>query len=237
MRLGFFFVHFPANVSVNPYTASCDRVAADVEEPAGRATLTTIKQRCLPAAGVRDGTAQIAGQSLFCCQNPSKVNHLTSISRDSSAVLGKKNGSKMSLEWHDRLQVDGALIDKQHQQLFALCERLPAQESSGNPANQRDLHEILNDFAVLLSSHFAHEEALLEWNRCPDFAAHQREHMEIQERLADLLCDCLQSTVDLMALQGILKDYLNRHIIDWDLKDKAFLTSSLAAGSSAIAAI
>lgn len=137
----------------------------------------------------------------------------------------------MSLEWHDLLQVDGAQIDKQHQQLFALCERLPVQESTGNPVTLRDPHEILNDFAALLSSHFAHEEALLEANRCPDLIEHRREHMEIQERLADLLCDCLRSTVDQQALQGILKDYLSRHIIDWDLKDKAFLTSNLEAGS------
>ena len=75
----------------------------------------------------------------------------------------------------------------------------------------------------------------MEANRCPDFSAHQREHMEIQERLADLLCDCLRSSVDLMALQGILMDYLSRHIVDWDLKDIAFLTTCSVTGSSVTA--
>lgn len=136
---------------------------------------------------------------------------------------GKKNGLKMSLKWHESLQVDGSQIDKQHQQLFALCDRLPEQASPGSPAANRDLHEILNDFATLLSSHFAHEEALLAQNRCPSLIAHQREHMEIQERLADLLCSCMSCRLDLPALQGIIKDYLGRHIVEWDLRHKDFL--------------
>lgn len=134
----------------------------------------------------------------------------------------------MSLEWHDRLQVDGAQIDKQHQQLFALCDRLPVQASTSNPAVLRDWHEILNDFATLLNSHFAHEEALLEMNRCPGLVEHQREHMAIQEQLANLLCSCMSSGVDLRSLQEIIKNYLGRHIADWDLKDKAFLNVSPA---------
>lgn len=129
----------------------------------------------------------------------------------------------MSLKWHDGLEVDGAQIDKQHQQLFALCEHLLATAGTGSPGSDRDLHEILNDLAALLSSHFAHEEALLEQNRCPSLVEHQREHMEIQERLADLLCNCMSCRLDLPALQGIIKDYLSRHIVVWDLKDKTFL--------------
>lgn len=134
----------------------------------------------------------------------------------------------MSLEWHDRLQVDGAQIDKQHQQLFALCDCLPVQTSTGNPPVHRDIHEILNDFAALLNSHFAHEEMLLELNRCPGLVEHQREHMAIQEQVADLLCSCMSSGIDLRLLQEIIKNYLGTHIVDWDLKDKAFLTSAVA---------
>lgn len=134
----------------------------------------------------------------------------------------------MSIEWHDRLQVDGAQIDKQHRQLFALCDCLPAQASTGTPAAHRDLHEILNDFAALLNSHFADEEALLELNKCPGLIEHQREHIAIQEQVADLLCSCMSRGVDLHSLQAIIKNYLGTHIVDWDLKDKAFLTNAVA---------
>ena len=71
------------------------------------------------------GLLRLLGSPFFVVLSSSNVIHLTAFSRRQSKVSRKKNGSKMSLEWHDHLQVDGAQIDKQHQQLFALCERLP----------------------------------------------------------------------------------------------------------------
>lgn len=125
-------------------------------------------------------------------------------------------------QWTDSLRVGEGRIDQQHQQLIALCNRLSTLPECTSEDARRGYHEILNDLAVLLHDHFNCEEVLLERNRRPNFVAHRQEHLQFQEKLGMLLCNSCGGSLDFQGLQKIFENYINQHLVEWDLPDKAY---------------
>lgn len=127
------------------------------------------------------------------------------------------------LQWTDSLRVGDDSINRQHQQLIALCARLSTLVESTSNDTRREYHELLNDLASLLHEHFDGEEALLERNRSPNLFAHRQAHLWFQEKLGTLLCDSFGDNLDFAALQQLLEGYISQHLMEWDQLDKAYL--------------
>lgn len=126
------------------------------------------------------------------------------------------------LQWTDSLRVGDDSINRQHQQLIALCNRFTRLAESSSKEAHGEYHEILNDLAGLLHEHFRCEEALLERNQSPNLAEHRQEHLRFHEQLATLLCDSFGDNLDFAALQQLLEGYISQHIVEWDQSDKAY---------------
>lgn len=119
------------------------------------------------------------------------------------------------LKWSDDYSVGDAEIDRQHQDLFSLIDRLEDQDL--------DISAMAVTFEKLdiyVREHFAAEEELLKACNYDDLEAHLRQHDEFREWLETARASFKSSNPDQMAighnLQVFLRDWLLSHILHAD---------------------
>jgi len=87
------------------------------------------------------------------------------------------------LQWQPRFSLHVEELDRQHQKLFDLVNRL--HRSIGEECDHLGLSELLDAMTEYLHEHFNAEERYLANH--PNFAAHKYEHVQFMEKTLDFL--------------------------------------------------
>lgn len=90
----------------------------------------------------------------------------------------------MQVAWTPDLEIGVALIDEQHQQLFARAAAFLAATERGE--GEDHVLETLGYLAGYAATHFEAEEALMRDSGYPELAAHVREHKAFHGTLHEL---------------------------------------------------
>ena len=126
-------------------------------------------------------------------------------------------------EWIPRLEVHVAVIDAQHQQLFAWINRLWDAYQIEDETELKAVLGFLVEYAVL---HFSTEEALMDQARFPSADAHKDLHREFKAKVAEFeqrQAAAFHSVTP--ELLEYLLEWLVGHIAHEDRKLGAFLVS------------
>lgn len=122
--------------------------------------------------------------------------------------------------WKEDYRVGDALIDSQHQYLFALANDLV--ESKSKPQ--------LTDNAMKLfryvREHFDHEEAVMRRTGYPAYREHVAMHEDLINQLSAISRDINDDRWSVANLQQFMNDWVSVHIAEMDTK----LVNSLQRG-------
>lgn len=126
--------------------------------------------------------------------------------------------------WQPEFALGEETIDAQHQQLFALLDKLYGAISSGERKEFLQMTFLfLADYA---KDHFAYEEALMEESGFPDAAMHRAEHQRFREDLKLYEQDFLKTgdtSGPLINLIGHISEWLVYHILNVDMQMGIYL--------------
>lgn len=126
------------------------------------------------------------------------------------------------LKWSEDYSVGDAEIDAQHQQLFALIDRLEDHDLDASA-----LSITFDKLKTYVQEHFRDEEALLEDCNYPDLEAHKRLHLEFEDWIttARESFRCNPDTAHVVGgnLQVFLRDWMLAHILKADQAYKNYI--------------
>jgi len=132
----------------------------------------------------------------------------------------------MRFEWNDSYSVHDKDIDKHHQRLFEILNRLSI---SLDDKNTKDtVYHIIDDLFDYATYHFAYEEEIMEQVRYPQLEAHKKAHLLFTSKLKEVANDYLVNyeSLESFEIYEMLVQWLKVHILDMDqtltdyLKDK-----------------
>jgi len=129
----------------------------------------------------------------------------------------------MLIKWCDAYATGNSLVDHQHQSLFAAINAFDeAMEAGLAPARMDEMLSFLERYA---REHFATEEFLMVRVQFPELAPHKTEHDRLLLRVKFIrqLRDQDASLVPPEGLGKFLGDWLQNHILTWDLALFAYL--------------
>lgn len=128
--------------------------------------------------------------------------------------------------WNDKLSVENDVLDRDHQQIIALINELYEAILAGH--GKDCVADIIDRLAVLVTQHYAREEALFMNSGYPDAAAHKREHDAMRCWAADLRERIRQGTAVAPSLEVMnhLKDWLYEHQLGADQKYIPYLAAA-----------
>lgn len=120
------------------------------------------------------------------------------------------------IEWKDDYNIGIDEIDRQHQQLVALINRLAQAEDEGGM-----IAYVFDDLDLYVKEHFRAEEELLRKNGYADFQAHKEEHRTFEEWLGAVRqsFNLGGSSAHLIAqsMNAYLRNWLINHILESDM--------------------
>jgi hemerythrin len=111
-----------------------------------------------------------------------------------------------AFEWHDEYRIGVAHIDDQHEQLFAIANRLH---------DDLDVFQLQEELMRLYSytrEHFSAEEALMREAEYPEYARHQRAHEALIEALNVRAKQVVRDPEQLPLLRKFLAKWISDHI-------------------------
>jgi hemerythrin-like metal-binding protein len=113
--------------------------------------------------------------------------------------------------WSDTYSLEHPQIDREHQALFAMAEKLhQAMLDGSGAAVLRDLLARLINYTQV---HFSHEEALMRQHAYPGIDAHVAEHRKLAEQVVELQRKHAAGKLTLtMETMQFLRDWLDHHI-------------------------
>ncbi|MBU3916292.1 bacteriohemerythrin, partial [bacterium] len=127
-------------------------------------------------------------------------------------------------QWRDEYSVQVHKMDKQHQKLFSIGEKLSSAIDSTNmkPMIERAL-EFLVDYTKV---HLTEEEALMALYNYPELDSHRKKHKKLTEQVLELQAQYKKDSVKLDAtFFDFFRDWIITHILAEDRKYSGFLNS------------
>lgn len=132
------------------------------------------------------------------------------------------------LIWTDAIRVDIDVLDKDHQVLISLLNRVMLRS-----ANDDDIDDVISQLLDYTHDHFKREEAILQAAEFPGFQTHLALHNKLIHDL-NLYRDAWQqhhSRENLIQLRKFMKDLLFNHILNEDKKYASFCKRKGLCGS------
>ncbi len=164
------------------------------------------------AAGIHESSAAFEQLTALAVQ-------LGELIRDMQASQGD-----VLMSWSASLSVGVREIDRQHQKLVELLNRLYAAMKSGQ--GQDTLGKLLGELVDYTVHHFGHEEKLFARHGYPEAKAHAREHEALKAKVGEFAAAFkagkAQITTDIL---NFLKNWVINHIKGTDKKYAPFLNS------------
>ena len=87
-------------------------------------------------------------------------------------------------EWSDHLKINHEEIDRQHQGLVALLDKMYVALSHGR--GNKVIGVILIDLSLYIKTHFAAEEKLMRIHKYPQYEVHKKEHEALAREVVGL---------------------------------------------------
>jgi hemerythrin len=132
------------------------------------------------------------------------------------------------LAWNDSFLIGIPEIDKQHEHMFDILNRVEAAMQAGG--QKRDVIRTLSELASYTRYHFSAEENLMRASGFPGTAEHVRRHQTMQSQAEDYTDDIYAGrTVVMLKLLAALKDGLSHHILEDDHRFASYYLRSNAA--------
>jgi hemerythrin len=124
--------------------------------------------------------------------------------------------------WDESFSVHNAEMDKQHQNLFDLTNKL--QDAMGQRKGNEILPEVFDSLVKYTVGHFAAEEALLQKYNYPDLGNHKHLHADLIKQVSELQKKFQAGNLSIsIETSNFLKQWLQNHIKEADQKYGAFL--------------
>jgi hemerythrin len=128
------------------------------------------------------------------------------------------------LQWDEKFSVGIPELDREHQQLVAMINKLHDAMKSGQ--GKGTLPQVINDLADYALKHFSHEEQLMEKCGYPDLARHKTAHAEFALQVTGYIDQVNNGTLQAMALMKVLQEWLVSHIMQVDKNYGPFITTA-----------
>jgi hemerythrin len=131
------------------------------------------------------------------------------------------------LEWKEEYSVGIEKIDRQHQHLFEITNKLIAQ--AGSPEDSQLASETLTEMVNYAREHFSTEEKLMREYDYPELDSQRNQHdyfINTTAELAISFMDDSNTTGD--EILEFLKLWLTTHILKYDMKYKAFFKAKMS---------
>lgn len=130
------------------------------------------------------------------------------------------------ITWTEAMSVGNKELDRQHQQLFELINRLAEYQNnlldSGESIRMDYVQDILNELANYASYHFEYEEMLLRGVAYDQFNTHRQSHLQYVERVAELLVDGIQGNINFSNILIFVRDWWVDHVLHSDMQYKGW---------------
>jgi len=122
------------------------------------------------------------------------------------------------IEWSDALSVGVSQLDRDHQIIIDLINRLDRAET------ESDLTDVLNTLLAYTEYHFYREERVMEVCDYPELEAHRQEHVQLAEDVAELQRRHGEGDPGVTAhvLRDFVANWLAHHILLEDMAYKPY---------------
>ncbi len=126
------------------------------------------------------------------------------------------------IQWNASYSVKNEEMDRQHQRLFDLINKL--NEAMGEGKGKETLPVVFDSLVKYTQTHFTAEEALLQKHNYPELATQKRQHMELVRQISDLQKQYQAGDFSSsLKTSEFLKKWLIEHIQGTDQKYGGFL--------------
>ena len=125
--------------------------------------------------------------------------------------------------WQDSYSVGVAKLDKHHQHLLKLINRLA--EHMACPVHSEQIVDSISELTQYAMYHFAHEERLMAEHGFPGLAAHRDEHLQFCEVIAETSYGATLGIISTVNLLEYLTRWLKNHILIEDMQFKPFFAA------------
>lgn len=116
----------------------------------------------------------------------------------------------MQVDWKSEYSLGIAQMDAEHYKMIELMGRI--EEAKGRPDELQMVWKVLQDLLSYLSTHFLHEETLMERASYPGLARHREVHRAFKERIQDME----YASIDAATLHKTLREWQAQHILQVD---------------------
>ncbi len=132
------------------------------------------------------------------------------------------------IEWNDSLLIGVEEVDRQHQHLVQVLNRLHHAMQMGGKSP--DVVCVMQDLVSYTKYHFETEERLMAAAGFPELASHRLKHQAMVAKVGEFSEEVMagKSTVT-MRLMPFLKDWLAKHILETDNRFGEYMARKRAA--------
>jgi len=131
----------------------------------------------------------------------------------------------MMFQWSADYEIGIRQIDSEHQQLFALAERM--QQAMLDGKGKAILTDLLARMVDYTHYHFTHEEQLMEKIHYPDYREHQQQHQDLRLKVEGMQARAMsgEATMTIEVMQFFIA-WLKRHTATSDSRIGRFIKSN-----------
>jgi len=122
----------------------------------------------------------------------------------------------MTLDWNVKYFLGIPEMDAEHCRIIEMITLLD--HVKGRPDPLQSVWKVVNDMANYVTTHFTHEESLMERSGYPDLSRHRDAHRLFEEKVLDLRS---RASLDSDEIRQLLQQWLEEHILKMD---RAYVT-------------
>jgi methyl-accepting chemotaxis protein len=207
-----------ANQTIERELQPAESAPVAAPRPSRNMTLTRPTPAVLPAVRNNKNNSQ---RSSFTSPAQSRShNGKDSIPMPSSIPMGVEDDEDALIKWDaERMSTGVQEIDEQHQELIKMINNLHAACIKGKA--KEELDKMMDFLGAYVTTHFEHEEGIMEASRCPAHRANKAAHMRFLADFSKLRDDyqkTKQSTQLVLSLKNMVSTWLVNHICAVDTK-------------------
>jgi hemerythrin-like metal-binding protein len=146
-----------------------------------------------------------------------------------TAALKKRTTVMPFVEWTDEFSVGVPEIDRDHQTLLSLLNKLHDAEQAG--MGQETLGKVVGGLMFYVSYHCTHEEELFLRAKYPRYEEHRQQHEVLRSAVKEIYADFHAGAVEKLPQVALefLKSWLYEHVMGADRDFAGYLNANPSA--------